>query len=37
MQHGAVALRKMIQDIVYLNHSFILYFVHVLLNATAPL
>ncbi len=34
---GAVALRKMIQDIVCLNHSFILYPVYVLLNATAPL
>ena len=36
MQYGAVALRKMIQDIVYLNHSYILYLVYVLLNATAP-
>jgi hypothetical protein len=34
--HGAVALRKMIQDIVYLNHSYILYLVYVSLNATAP-
>jgi hypothetical protein len=33
---GAVALRKMIQDIVYLNHSYRLHLVYVLLNATAP-
>ena len=33
---GAVALRKMIQDIVCLNHSFILYLVYVLLSVTAP-
>jgi hypothetical protein len=33
---GAVALRKMIQDIVGINHSSILYLVYVLLSATAP-
>ena len=32
---GAVALRKMIQDIVGINHSSILYLVYVLLSATA--
>ena len=33
---GAVALRKMIEDIVGINHSSILYLVYVLLSATAP-
>ncbi len=32
----AVALRKMIQDIVGINHSSILYLVYILLSATAP-
>jgi len=33
---GAVPLRKMIQDIVGLNHSSIRYLVYVVLSATAP-
>ena len=33
---GAVALRKMIQDIAGINHSSIRYPVYILLNATAP-
>ncbi len=33
---GAVALRKMIQDIASINHSPILYLVYILLSATAP-
>ena len=36
-KNGAVALRKMIQNIVGINHSSILYLVYVLLSATAPL
>lgn len=32
---GAVALRKMIQDIASLKHSSVLYLVYVLLSATA--
>ena len=36
LKKGAVALRKMIQDIVGINHSSILYLVYVLLSATAP-
>ncbi len=36
MWKWAVALRKMIQDIVGINHSSILYLVYVLLSATAP-
>ena len=35
MIEGAVALRKMIQDIAGINHSPILYLVYVLLSATA--
>ncbi len=34
-EFGAVALRKMIQDIASLKHSSILYLVYVLLSATA--
>ena len=35
LKKGAVALRKMIQDIVGINHSSMLYLVYVLLSATA--
>jgi len=36
LKKGAVALRKMIQDIVGINHSSILYLIYILLSATAP-
>ena len=36
LKNGAVALRKMVQDIVGINPSSILYLVYVLLSATPP-
>ncbi len=36
MQSGAVALSKLIQDIVGINHYSMLYLVYVLLSATVP-
>jgi len=35
VKKGDAALRKMLQDIVGLKHSFILYLVYILLSATS--